>query len=74
MLVVNGKVIAKKSSMSNSLFIARKLDIKPKMKKIDLNKVVMREEGNFKPIPLRLRTSQMRYWRGAYLQLSRRPT
>jgi hypothetical protein len=74
MLVVNDKVIAKKSSMSNSLFIARKLDIKPKMKKIDLNKVVMREEGKFKPIPLRLRTSQMRYWRGAYLQLSRRPT
>jgi len=46
--------------MSNSLFIARKLDIKPKMEEIDMNKVVMREEGNFKPIPLMLRTSQMR--------------
>jgi hypothetical protein len=47
--------------MSNSLFIARKLDIKPKMEEIYLKKVVLREEGNFKPIPLRLRTSKMRY-------------
>jgi hypothetical protein len=33
--------------MSNSLFIVRKLDIKPKMEEIDMNKVVMKRGREF---------------------------